>query len=82
MLCELSARIAGQGGLEIGVTTNNPSSFSLPKDMTDCKENINVMFSGPDVVENKIKKDLLNTSTYDIKVCMMVDSHRQPCVTA
>lgn len=68
MLCEVSARVAGKGGLEIGVTTNNPAGFQFPKDMTDCKENITIMFSGQDIVRNKSKLDLLNTSTYDLKV--------------
>ena len=56
------------GGLEIGVTTNNPDQFKPVRTMTDCHDGASYMISGRNLVRNQRRIDSSDLSTKRFKV--------------
>ena len=67
-----TSSVQHRGGLEIGVTTNNPDSLILPHTMTDCTINASYMISGKHVVRNKVAMHRIDTTTEQIDVILFI----------
>ena len=66
-LLEVDDKIQGNS-LEIGVTTNNPESFDMPRTMTDCTWGTNFIVTDRELVKNGKPIDMMNNSITDMLV--------------